>query len=102
MTDWQEQQRRIRRARKMAKQLGLRISNLRSLNGTGADLWVLAEPRSFDEVEAELMERMRERQSFQDHSYAKAYPPVWTDMEPIENRDGESVPVQYISVDICR
>src|SRR5262249_11051693 len=94
--------RRIRRARRLAKQLGLRLSNLRGLDGGGDGGWVLAEPRSFDEVEAELMERMRERQNFQDHTYAKAYPPVLADMVPVENGDGESVPVQYISVDICR
>jgi hypothetical protein len=38
-------------------------------------LWVLAVPRSFDEVEAELPERMRQREHFQDHTYTRAYPP---------------------------
>jgi hypothetical protein len=99
---WQEDQRRIRRARKMAKQLGLRISNLRSLDGTGADLWVLAEPRSFDEVEAELLTRMWDRQHFNDNPYIPMSCEVWTDMETIENGDGESVPVQYISVNVCQ
>jgi hypothetical protein len=102
MTDWQEQQRRIRRARKLAKQLGVRLSNLRGLDGSGDGGWVLAVPRSFDEVEAELLVRMRQREHVQDHTYTRAYPPVRTDMEEIENGDGEVVPVQYISVNTCR
>jgi hypothetical protein len=99
---WRHKQRRIRQARDMAGKLGLRLSNLRSVDNTHADLWVLAVPRSFDDVEAELLERMRQREHFQDHTYTRAYPPVWTDMEYIENGDGESVPVQYISVNTCR
>lgn len=99
---WRHKERRIRQARDMAGKLGLRLSNLRSVDNTHADLWVLAVPRSFDDVEAELLERMRQREHFQDHTYTRAYPQVWTDMEYIENGDGESVPVQYISVNTCR
>jgi hypothetical protein len=61
-------ERRIRQARCMARKLGLRLSNLRSVNNVHADLWVLAVPRSFDEVEAELLERMRQREHFQDQT----------------------------------
>jgi hypothetical protein len=57
MIYYRERQRRIRRARKIAKQLGLRLTNLRSLNGTGSDIWALVEERSFNDVEAELLER---------------------------------------------
>ena len=98
---WRHKQRRIRQARDMAGKLGLRLSNLRSVDNTHGDLWVLAVPRSFDDEEAELLERMRQREHFQG-TYTRAHPPVWTDMEYIENGNGESVPVRCISVNTCR
>ena len=101
-TNWREQERRIREARSMASRLGLRISNLRAPHGGHADLWVLAEPRSFDDVEAELLERMRQRKNFERHTYQTTHSPVHIDMEYVEDGDGECVPVQYVTVDVCR
>jgi hypothetical protein len=63
---------RIRRARKTAELLGLRLSNLRSRQGTWADIWVLTPERTFDEVEAELYRIAKAAADARDAAYARS------------------------------
>ena len=54
--DFRDIERRIRRARKLARQFGLRLTQRQDRRG-GDDFWMLGPPRTFEDIEAELLAR---------------------------------------------
>jgi hypothetical protein len=51
-----DNEKRIRRARKLARKYGLRLSQRQDMRG-GNDFWLLGPPRTFEDIEYELKRR---------------------------------------------
>lgn len=57
-----EYERRVKRARKLARKFGLVLTNRPYRSGAEAGFWMLGPPRSFEDIELELLTR-EERES---------------------------------------